>query len=380
MITRADIDKLRIIRARGSAVLSLYLSVPLDLAEHRGLPARARELIKAAAVAPRDVPPVPGSDVSAVMRLVSEHSHDWLGRTVAIFASAGIGLLEAMPLPGPEAEQAMVDDRPQMRPMLAALQRHPGYRVALVDVQHAWVLAIGADGIETVAERTGPEIRRTGFAGWYGLEAYRIQQRVLELSRQHFKDTIAMLERTAEDGRGPLVIGGYDSEVRQFRAMLPRAVAGEVAGTVNVDLQTVTPGRVRELANPVIAEWAEQAQEGVVRDVLSQPPGVAVVTGLGDCAAASRARAIAELVLPDGGPLPGYACDDCGALTTADVGCDCQDRRTACRAVPDLLEELTGRVLDGGGDVTAVRAAPFPVAARLRFPVPASGPTGPSLP
>ncbi len=36
MITRADADKLRGLRAPGSAVLSLYLSIPVDLAEHRG--------------------------------------------------------------------------------------------------------------------------------------------------------------------------------------------------------------------------------------------------------------------------------------------------------------------------------------------------------
>ncbi len=361
-------------------MLSLYLFIPVDLAEHRALPARVRELVRAAAIAPRGTPAVRDSDLSAVTRMVTEHSHDWLGHTLAVFASGETGLLEAIPLPGQAAEQAMVADRPQVRPLLAALQRHPGYRVALVDVQHAWVLAISDDGIETVAERTGPEVRRTGFAGWYGLEAYRIQQRVLELSKQHFKDTIAMLERTADDERGPLVIGGYDSEVRQFRALLPRAVADQVAGTVNVDLQTVTPGRVRELANPVIARWAAQAEELLVQDMLSQPPRVAVVTGIEDCVAACRARAIAELVLPDGRPVPGYACDQCGALTAADTGCDCPDPQAECRAVPDLLEELAGRTLDGGGEVTAVRQAPFAAAARLRFPMPAAAPPASRLP
>lgn len=380
MITRADTDKLRTMRTPGSAVLSLYLSIPLDLAEHRSLPARIRELVKAAALPPRGVPPAGDKDLSAVTRLVSERSHDWLGHCVAIFASAGTGLLEAIPLPGQATEQAYVADRPQVRPLLAALQRAPGYRVALVDVQHAWVFAISNGSIETVAERTGPEVRKTGFAGWYGLEAYRIQQRVLELSRQHYKDTIALLERTADAGGGPLVIGGYDSEIRQFRALLPRTVADRVAGTINVDLQTVTPGRVRELANPVIARWAATAQERAVQGVLSQPPWVAAVTGLDDCAAASRARAIADLVLPDGKPLPGFSCDQCGALSSEDSGCDCEDPQAQCRAVPDVFEELADRTLDLGGEVTLVREAPFTVGARLRFPVPAPQPPASRLP
>lgn len=361
-------------------MLSLYLSIPLDLAEHRALPARIRQLIKSAAVAPRGAPKVRDSDVNAVTSLVAERSHDWLGHTVAIFASADIGMLEAMPLPGPAAEQSFVGDRPQVRPLIAALQRAPDYRVALVDVQRAWVFAIKNESIETVAERTGPGVRKTGFAGWYGLEAYRIQQRVLELSRQHFKDTIAMLERTAGAERGPLVIGGYDSEIRQFRALLPHAVADQIAGTINVDLQTVTPGRVRELANPVIGRWAERVQEHAVQDVLSQPPGIAAVTGFDECAAASRARAISGLVLPDGKPLPGFSCDQCGGLTAGYSGCECEDPQDQCRAVPDVLEELASRTLAGGGEVTAVRVAPFTVGARLRFPVPAQRPPTSRLP
>ncbi|HEX9064002.1 MAG TPA: hypothetical protein VF843_02780 [Streptosporangiaceae bacterium] len=367
-------------RTPGPAVLSLYLSIPVDLADHRALPARIRELVKAAAVAPGEAAPVSEADLNAVTGLVVQHSHDWLGRTVGVFASAAIGLLEVVKLPGPVAEQALIADRPQVRPVLAALQHYPAYRAALVDVQHAWVLAITADDIETVAERTGPEVRKTGFAGWYGLEAYRIQQRVLELSRQHFKDTIAMLERTAGTEYWPLVIGGHDSEIRQFRALLPATVAGQVAGTVSLDLQTVTPGRVREVAGPVVGQWAERAQEDVVKDVLSQPPGISVVTGIDGCAAASRARAIADLVLPDGPPVPGYACDECGVLTATDAGCDCQEPQARCRAVPDLLEELASRAVDGGGQVTAVRRAPFTVAARLRFPVPAAGPPASRLP
>jgi Bacterial archaeo-eukaryotic release factor family 10 len=380
VITRADIDNLRAMRAPRSAVLSLYLSIPVDLAEHRGLAARVRELLKSAAVAPCGAPLVSEADLDAVVKLVSERSHDWLGHSVAIFASARVGLLKAIPLPGQAPEQAMVDDRPQVRPLLAAIQRNPGYRVALVDVQHAWVLAITADGIETVAERMGQQVRKTGFAGWYGLEAYRIQQRVLELSRQHFKDTTSMLEQTELAERGPLVIGGHDSEIRQFLALLPRSVADQVAGTINVDLRSVTPGRLRELANPVIADWTSKAQERAVRDLLGQPPGVAAVTGVGGCAAASQARAIAELVLPDGEPLPGYACGECGALTVADAGCDCQDPDEHCRAVPDVLEEMACRTLDSGGSVTAVREAPFTAGARLRFPLPAAAQGGSRLP
>jgi peptide chain release factor subunit 1 len=371
VITLAETDKLRNLRASAPAVLSVYLPVPLDLAEHRGLPARARELIRSAVARERDACGARAreADLEAVVGAVSSRSHDWLGRTAAIFACAEIGLFEVAPLPGHLTEHAVIASRPYIRPLLAAIQRHPAYRAALVDAKHAWILNIAGEMIETVAERTGPGVRSAGFAGWYGLEGYRIQQKIMELSKQHFRDTISILERPADGGNLPLVLGGHEDEISQFVTALPPTVKQQVAGTFKVDLQTATPGRVRELAGPVIASWSQRSEQQLVRDVLNQPPRVSVTTGLDGCLEASRARAVAQLILPDDQTAPGFACDICGELSTSENGCDCPDPAGACRAVPDLLDELADRTLDAGGLVTAVGNPPFTVAARLRFPV-----------
>jgi hypothetical protein len=373
VITRADADRLRAVRAGKPAVVSVYLSVPIDLAEHRGLPTRARELIKSAA---GQEPRAGGglvreADVDAILNSVSEDSHEWLGRTVALFAWAEGRLFEAVPLPGAPHEQAVIADRPHIRPLLAALQRNPAYRVALVDNKHAWVLNIAQDQIETVAERVDRGVRSPQFAGWYGLEAYRIQQRIMELSKQHFRDTISILAHTAASAARPLVLGGHDDEISRFQALLPRGVRATLAGSFKVDLQTATPGRVRELAGQVMVHWSECSEARLVAELLNAPPNLAATTDLDVCLAASRARAVAELVLPDDQLMPGYACDECGALSRTAKDCDCPDPDAACHAVPDLLDELASRTLDGGGLVTAVRNPPFTAAARLRFPVPA---------
>lgn len=81
---------------------------------------------------------------------------------------------------------------------------------------------------------------------------------------------------------------------------------------------------------------------------------------------AARDQAADLLLIPDGGLVPGFACERCGALTLA--GSDCPDWGTAARPVPDLLEEMAAQVLDDGGQVIAVRA-PLTVAARLRYPI-----------
>jgi peptide chain release factor subunit 1 len=380
VITMAEADKLRNMRATAPSVLSIYLPVPLDLAEHRGLPTRARELIKSAASRERDRygAEVRAADLESIVRTVATRSNEWLGHTAALFACAEIGLLKTVTLPGQMTEQAIVARRPYIRPLLAAIQRNPAYRAALVDAKHAWILNIDGSHIETVAERTGPEVRSAGFAGWYGLEAYRIQQRIMQLSKQHFRDTIGILERSSDRGQVPLVLGGHENEISQFVTVLPRAVMQSVVGTFSVDLQTATPGRVRELAGPVLASWSMRSEQQLIRDVLGEPPNVSVVTSLEGCLAASKARAVAQLILPDDQTVPGFACGVCGELGTAEHGGDCTDQAEARQAIPDLLDELAERTLDGGGQVTAVRNPPFVAAARLRFPVVASRSPSPS--
>jgi hypothetical protein len=55
MVSYADVDKLRSMRAPGPAVLSVYLPVPLDPAGVRGLAARAGDLMaEASATHPDD--------------------------------------------------------------------------------------------------------------------------------------------------------------------------------------------------------------------------------------------------------------------------------------------------------------------------------------
>ena len=366
MITNADVARLRTQRARNSPVTSVYLNVPVDIAEHRGMLTRARELIKGAADArPRELPAVSETEITSVIDAVEAGSLDWLGHTVAIFASAELGLFEAMPMPGSAEDIAVLAARPYLRPLLAVLQRHPAHQVAVIDAKHAWVLAISDGEIATLAERTGTALPSPAFAGWYGLEAYRIQHKMIKLTRQHYRDTIGILTRAADNSSRPLVLGGHEMQINQFVTLLPPAVRQRVAGSFNVDLQTATPARVRELAAPVIARWTESTEAQLVDEMLSEPPETSVTTSLGDCVKAVRSRAVSQLVLADGQTVPGCACGDCGAIGIGDVGCDCPDQ--ACQPVPDVLDELSSQALDCGGEVAAVRDAPFTAAARLRF-------------
>jgi hypothetical protein len=366
MITVAETGKLGAVRAVHPGVLSLYLAVPLDLAELRGLPARADDLIAAAESAVGGCGHVAQEDRSAVREKLEISGRDWLGRTVAMFACADVGLFEVFPLPCRLPDRAVLGIRPHIRPLLAAVQRCPAYRVAVVDRRHAWLFHVADDQIETVTAPVAASGPSPGFGGWYGLEAYRVQQRVAQLARHHYRDTAAMLEKAMAHGEPePLIIGGHDEGIRQLFTSLPPGVHERFAGSFTADVHTLTAARVREQAAPLVARWAGQRAEHLADQVAAIPPGGLAATGMRACLAAVNACAVQTLIVPDDGLVPGYECGRCGALS---IDADrCPDWGTAARPVPDVIEEMVTRTLENGGQVCPVHDGLSRIAARLRF-------------
>lgn len=367
MISYADVDKLRGIRAPGPVLLSLYLPVALDPAELRGLAARANDLaMSVSPVRPDDVstPRLSRADRDAVLGTLAAHGREWLGHTVAFFSCAEIGLFETLPLPCALPERAVLATRPHVRPLIEAIQRCPDYLVAIADRRHAWVLSVSGACVQTVARQSGQGPRSPRFGGWYGLETHRMQQRIIQLGRHHYREVAALLGRSDGTGRHrPLVIGGHHDGVSSLFKELPPMARDSFAGSFTADPHTLTPGRIRELADPVIDVWVARRERELTEAVLGGP----AATGLHASLAAVNEGAVAHLLVAREDMIAGYVCGRCGALSTGSD--ECPDWGTAACAVPDLLEEMTQRTLDDNGQVTAVRDAPFRVAAKLRFPV-----------
>jgi len=371
MISRAEVDKLLSVRADGPSVLSLYLWVPLDPAALRGLPARAGELFVLAA---RDGPGLPGmvrvqaEDRRAVRGLLAAHARDWLGHTVAIFACGQLGLAEALPLPCQLQERAVLATRPHVRPLLLAIQRCPAYRAVVVDRRHAWLFQVTGEHIESAALPPAPGLRSHGYSGWYGLQAYRVNERIIELARQHYHHTAALLERAARaTGPEPLVVGGHESSIAQFFAVLPAGLRDDFAGSFVADAHTLTPAKVRDLGGRVIQDWLDQRDQHLLTQILQEPPDGLTAAGLSACLAAASQHAIQLLLVPAGGLIPGYACQRCGVLSSTGDGCP--HGAEALLAVPDLIEELAISTLSDGGQVETLHDPPAGICARLRYPL-----------
>lgn len=379
MITYADVERLLEARAQQRSVLSLYLKVSPDPAELRELPARAHGLLKLAAGSRDSRDGAEGAAEAAsqdgleqqARELLQAHGRDWLGHTAAIFIDAEDGLAEAFSLPCNLPDRAVIADRPHVRPLLAALQWCPVHYVAIVDRRRAWLLRVSGEQVESAAAvPEAAKIRSPGFGGWYGLDSHRVNDRVMELAHEHFHTTIGIIERSMRPGgHEPLVVGGHEETIAQFAAMLPAGLRDRLAGTFVVDPHTMTPARVRELAAPVIANWVGMHEQRLAIEMREGegPHDPLTVSGLNKCLTAVNEHSVQLLVVPVGGVVGGFVCEQCGELGTADTACPGGPAES--RWVPDLFEEMVTRTIDDGGRTEALTDPPGDVAAQLRFPV-----------
>jgi hypothetical protein len=329
MFTLVEVEKLGALHAVQPSVLSLYLTVVPHPVELCTLPARVNELIAAAEGAIGGPWRVQEEDRGTVLGKLAAGSEDWLGRTVAIFACADVGLLQAFALPCQLPDRAVFGIRPHIRPLLVALQRCPAYRVAVADPKRTRMLSMAGD--DTKMMSIPPE------------QALRCGE------------------------RQPLVIGGYDDDVRRLLADLPPAAREDFAGSFAADPWTLTPARARDLAAPVIARWSGQRARCLADQIRAIPPCGLAAVGLPACLAALNASAVDTLIVPEDGLVPGYECGRCGALCTDAAGCP--DWGTAPLPVPDVIEEMVTRTLEDGGRISVVPDDPSPMAAKLHFPL-----------
>jgi hypothetical protein len=370
MITRAEVEKLSAVHAVSPAILSVYLTVPPCPGELSDLGARAAELIADAESAVGDPGRLSDEDRNDALELLAAGALDWPGRTLAVFACADVGLLEALPLPCRAPDRAVLGTRPHIRPLLAALQRRPAYRVAVAGAQHVWLLEIAGDEIETVP--AGPT---QGTGDWHSLPPDWVREPINWLTAHSYHDAAALLSRAAgRAGQEPLVIVGHGGGIQRLLAGLPASARAAFAGSVISDLPTLTPDQAGDLAAPVVARWAEKHARQVTDGILamrSGRPACSPAIGLQACLAAVTAGVVDTLVVPRDELVPGYECGRCGALSTeAD---SCPDWGTAPLPVPDVLEEMVSRTLEDGGEVLVISGHSYPMAARLHSPATGAG-------
>lgn len=368
MIDMRGVDRLLTYHDPHNALLSVYVTVPVEAAGQREMWGRLHGLLNsvdadAGGVGRRAM----SAEVDAVRESMTEHVRDWRGHGVAFLSSSALGVHEAVPVGWPVPDRVVVGPHPYVRPLLAALDHSRPYVVAVVDRRHAWLFRIEGRTVEPAGELVGNGVRDPSYAGWAGLEEYGVRQRATELVRRHYRTTATALAALLDSGETELVVGGHEVSIVEFVGILPEQVRRRITGTFVVDPHTMTAGEVWQRSGQAQAEGRADHEREVRAELADKEAVGLAVSGIAACAKAVS-RSLADLLVVGGdGEVPGFVCDRCGELMPDDATCPGCD--VPARPVPDLIDEMVAAVVRFGGKlefVTADRRDGPWVGARLR--------------
>ncbi|QVQ52043.1 hypothetical protein J4H86_25495 [Spiractinospora alimapuensis] len=339
------------VHATNPGVVTVCLTTPRDPAELRGIPARVRALLATVSDGTADRDPTLTATLNAIGETLGRAEGKPLGRGRAVVAAPEIDLFEEVHLPQEVPDSAMLGPHPYVRPLISAIQRSPVYYVAVADRRFAWLFQADAARIREITWITGDQERSRNFAGWDGLEEYRVRRSADERLQRHHRDTAAILEQALRQRESELlVVGGHSEAVSAFVAELDGVAADRLAGTFVIDPHTMTSARVHEHASTVLRDWCARRQRTTLDRI--RDDSARAVWGLSDTVGAANQRSVEILCIPEEGTVPGYTCDECGGLS--DVRAICPMCQRPARHVDDLYDELAYSVLRSGGEVVAI--------------------------
>jgi peptide subunit release factor 1 (eRF1) len=361
-------------------VLSVYLAVPADPGELRGVETRLHSMLKPI----REL--AESDELGHVERESLRHDLDRVlevanrdreleGHGAGVFACEHAGLYEEIVMPRPVRDRAVVDATPYLRPLFAVLDESHRYCVVVVDRAQAWIYEFYMGELEDASRVRGRALRKPDYAGgWQGYKEHAVHDKAQQLARRHYRDTAGRVDEVMRrTGAELLVLGGHEETVAELRHFLPNQLQSRIAGSFAVDPGAMSPGQVRERADEVVDAYERGEEQRLVDEALDRvAAGGLGATGLEWCLMATNEHAIQLLLVHDDEQAPGWACDDCGWLGLEGEECPVCGQRT--RKTADVIDEMSATVVDTSGRVEHVYAdtplAQLVVAAFLRFPVP----------
>lgn len=379
MIDSGVVDRLLHVRSTDAPVLSVYLAVPPEPDEIRGVESRLNSLLK-------PVRELADShelshygreslrhDVDRALEL-GTRARELQGRAAAVFACEQEALNEEVVLPRRVRDRVELDETPYLRPLLAVLDESHRYAVAVLDREKAWLYDFYMGVLEEATTVRGRALRKPDYAGgWQGYKEHAVHDKAESLARRHFRDTGDRIEELmARTGAELLVLGGHQETIAEFRPHLAHALQPRLAGTFVIDPSTTSPGQVRERADEVVDAYERDEERRLVDEALERvAAGTLGASGLAWCLMAANEHAIQLLLVHDDQEAPGLVCDTCGWLGLEGDECPIDGEPT--RTTPDVIDEMAALVIDTSGRVEHVYVetplAGDVVAALLRFPV-----------
>jgi peptide chain release factor subunit 1 len=163
-------------------------------------------------------------------------SVDKAANGLAIFASSGAGLFEAIELAAPIDEHRLfISDQPHLYPLAKVLDEHPRYAVLLADTNSARVVVIAGNSVLATSQIEGVKTRRHKMGGW---SQARYQRHVDNYHLHHAKDVVERLARIVADEAIPsIIIAGDEVIIPLLKEQMPKELTEKIVDMMKLDVR-----------------------------------------------------------------------------------------------------------------------------------------------
>ena len=313
MLTAETVDQILRFDGQGLPVTSFYARVDADPAQREDLHSRVNSLVDQVNPLARD------ETLSHEARLSVRADLDrvkdalvterWRPGAMAIFACAGRGLYEEVPLPRRVRDQVTVDATPYVRPTLAVLDEYQRACLVIVDKASATIWELYQDELREVQGIREPAPRQPDSGA--RLARDRVSSKAAELTKRHYRNVAQRLSELFRSvSFDALIIGGHDHELPAFADFLPYDLRARIAGTFSADVGAEPVADLRRQAELILREHALATEKQLVNDVCERlAAGGLAAAGIDDCLRAGSVAAVQTLLMTDSVTVPGVVCD-----------------------------------------------------------------------
>jgi peptide chain release factor subunit 1 len=351
MLTDRDLQELLGYQAQ-SPVLSIYLNTDPVEGNSDAHKLRLRSLLKDVDLA---------DDVNAGLHYF-EFEHDWSGRSVAVFSCAPEAFFKAYSLAVPIRSRVRINNHPHVKPLADLLDSYGGYGVVLVDKQGARLFSFHLGELQEQEGVMGESVRRTKRGGGSQSPGRRggstgQTNYVGEVTDRNIKEAVDFsIHFFAEKNVRRILIGGTEDTIAQFRNQLPKAWQSLIVGTFPISM-TASHNDVLEKAMQIGQQAELLREEHLVQTLVTNAAkGRGGVVNLDNTLEAIHEGRVQILVIQEGYRAPGYRCKSCGHITAVELEF-CPYCGGESELIPDVVELVVHKVMEGGGEVEVVHSA-----------------------
>ncbi|MDP3685427.1 MAG: Vms1/Ankzf1 family peptidyl-tRNA hydrolase, partial [bacterium] len=284
----------------------------------------------------------------------------------------------AFTLPRPVRNQAHVERRPHIRPLLFLLDQYERVGVIVADRNHARIFTLFLGEIEEIRHRKVDTPRRHHQGGW---KQMLFQRDVDGHIKAHIRTTVReAVNLFGRDRLKRIVLGGSDETLALIKNELPPAFGPLIAGTFLAEphaSDTELATKALALAHAAEVQEEQRRVQELLDDLAHRstfvrgPNHPAAVSGTRETLRALSEHRVRRLLMSRGFRTPGSVCDNCSALS-ADLQGACASCGFPLRPVPDVLEHAVESARDQSAEVEFVTESPSlaalgGVGALLRF-------------